>query len=112
MKLLAGDAGLAGAHIGIEADDVHRPQLEALAHRLGLVPLLLPSPMDAQARAAYHAAANLAASGVLVMTIALPDLQRYTITARATVRPPNPESNIPMARFASGDISQGYADIE
>ncbi|CAM3945606.1 DUF2520 domain-containing protein [Roseateles saccharophilus] len=67
LKLLAGDAGLAGAHVGIEADAAHRPALEALAHALGLVPLSLPSPMSAQARAAYHAAANLAASGVLAV---------------------------------------------
>jgi predicted short-subunit dehydrogenase-like oxidoreductase (DUF2520 family) len=67
LKLLAGDAGLGGAHVGIEADDVHRPALEALAHALGLVPLALPSPMSVGARAAYHAAANLAASGVLAV---------------------------------------------
>lgn len=67
LKLLAGDAGLAGAHVGIEAGDAHRPALEALALALGLVPLRLPTPMDAPARAAYHAAANLAASGVLAV---------------------------------------------
>lgn len=67
LKLLAGDAGLAGVHVGIEAVDAHRPALQDLAHRLGLVPLALPSPMSAQARAAYHAAANLAASGVLAV---------------------------------------------
>lgn len=67
LKLLAGDAGLAGVHVGIEADAVHGPALEALAHALGLVPLMLPSPMNPQARAAYHAAANLAASGVLAV---------------------------------------------
>jgi predicted short-subunit dehydrogenase-like oxidoreductase (DUF2520 family) len=67
LKLLAGDAGLAGVHVGIEAADAHRPALHDLAHRLGLVPLALPSPMSAQARAAYHAAANLAASGVLAV---------------------------------------------
>lgn len=67
LRLLAGDAGLAGAHVGIEADSTHGPALEALAHALGLVPLLLPSPMGAAARAAYHAAANLAASGVLAV---------------------------------------------
>ncbi|MFG6430541.1 DUF2520 domain-containing protein [Roseateles sp. LYH14W] len=67
LKLLAGDAGLAGAHVGIEAAETHRPALQDLAHRLGLVPLALPSPMSAQARAAYHAAANLAASGVLAV---------------------------------------------
>jgi len=67
LKLLAGDVGLAGAHVGIEADAAHRPALEALAHTLGLVPLGLPSPMSARARAAYHAAANLAASGVLAV---------------------------------------------
>lgn len=67
LKLLAGDAGLAGAHVGIEADAARRPALQALAHALGLVPLQLPSPMPAQARAAYHAAANLAASGVLAV---------------------------------------------
>jgi predicted short-subunit dehydrogenase-like oxidoreductase (DUF2520 family) len=67
LKLLAGDAGLAGVHVGIEADAIHAPALEALAHALGLQPLMLPSPMSAQARAAYHAAANLAASGVLAV---------------------------------------------
>ncbi|MGM9485480.1 DUF2520 domain-containing protein [Roseateles sp. NT4] len=67
LKLLAGDAGLAGVHVGIEADAVHGPALEALAQALGMVPLMLSSPMTAQARAAYHAAANLAASGVLAV---------------------------------------------
>lgn len=67
LKLLAGDAGLTGVHVGIEADAVHGPALEALAHALGMVPLALPSPMSAGARAAYHAAANLAASGVLAV---------------------------------------------
>lgn len=67
LKLLAGDAGLAGASVGIEADAARRPALEALALQLGLAPLVLPSPMDATARAAYHAAANLAASGVLAV---------------------------------------------
>lgn len=67
LKLLAGGAGLAGVHVGIEADAVHRPALHALAHTLGLTPLVLPTPMPAQARAAYHAAANLAASGVLAV---------------------------------------------
>jgi predicted short-subunit dehydrogenase-like oxidoreductase (DUF2520 family) len=67
LKLLAGDTGWSGAHVGIEADAIHGPALEALAHALGLVPLALPSPMGADARAAYHAAANLAASGVLAV---------------------------------------------
>lgn len=67
LKLLAGDADLAGAHVGIEADAAHQAALRALAHALGLVPLTLPSPMSAEARAAYHAAANLAASGVLAV---------------------------------------------
>lgn len=67
LKLLAGDAGLAGAHVGIEADAAHRPALQALAQALGLQPLTLPWPMSPQARAAYHAAANLAASGVLAV---------------------------------------------
>ena len=67
LKLLAGDAVLAGAHVGIEADDARRPTLLALARRLELVPLALPSPMSAPARAAYHAAANLAASGLLAV---------------------------------------------
>ncbi|RTL38593.1 MAG: DUF2520 domain-containing protein [Burkholderiales bacterium] len=67
LKLLAGDADLAGAHVGIEADPAHRPALEALARAMGLVPLALPTPMSAPARAAYHAAANLAASGVLAV---------------------------------------------
>lgn len=67
LKLLAGDADLTGAHVGIEAGASHRPRLEALARALGLVPLALPAPMSAPARAAYHAAANLAASGVLAV---------------------------------------------
>jgi predicted short-subunit dehydrogenase-like oxidoreductase (DUF2520 family) len=67
LKLLAGDAGLAGVHVGIEADAAHRPALAALARALGLVPLALPCPMSATHRAAYHAAANLAASGVLAV---------------------------------------------
>lgn len=67
LKLLAGDAGLAGVHVGIEADAIHGPALEALAHLLGMLPLALPSPMGAHARASYHAAANLAASGVLAV---------------------------------------------
>lgn len=67
LKLLAGAADLAGVHVGIEADDGHRAPLEDLARRLGLVALALPSPMSAPARAAYHAAANLAASGVLAV---------------------------------------------
>ncbi|MGQ3053289.1 MAG: DUF2520 domain-containing protein [Roseateles sp.] len=67
LTLLAGDAGLAGVHVGIEADAAHRPALQALAQAFGLVPLVLPSPMSAQARAGYHAAANLAASGVLAV---------------------------------------------
>ncbi len=67
LKLLAGDAGLAGAHVGIEAGEAHRAPLWALAQALGLVPLALPSPMPERARAAYHAAANLAASGVLAV---------------------------------------------
>lgn len=67
LKLLAGDAGLAGVHVGIEAPAGHLAALQALARALGLVPLVLPSPMSAQARAAYHAAANLAASGVLAV---------------------------------------------
>jgi predicted short-subunit dehydrogenase-like oxidoreductase (DUF2520 family) len=74
LKLLAGDAGLVGAHVGIEADDRHRPALHALAGRLGLTVLALPFPMDAQARAAYHAAANLAASGVLAVLAEAGDL--------------------------------------
>ncbi|MFT7771749.1 DUF2520 domain-containing protein [Roseateles sp.] len=67
LKLLAGDAGLAGVHVGIEADAAFRPALQELAQVLGLVPLVLPSPMTEHARAAYHAAANLAASGVLAV---------------------------------------------
>jgi predicted short-subunit dehydrogenase-like oxidoreductase (DUF2520 family) len=67
LRLLAGDAGLAGAWVGIEAEAAHRPALRALAQALGLEPLDLPSPMSATARAAYHAAANLAASGVLAV---------------------------------------------
>lgn len=67
LKLLAGGPVLAGAHVGIEAGEAHRPALWALAVQLGLQPLALPSPMSATARAAYHAAANLAASGVLAV---------------------------------------------
>jgi predicted short-subunit dehydrogenase-like oxidoreductase (DUF2520 family) len=67
LKLLAGDTGLDGVHVGIEAEAAHLPALRVLAQALGLVPLELPSPMSAQARAAYHAAANLAASGVLAV---------------------------------------------
>lgn len=67
LKLLAGDAGLAGAHVGIEAPAELLPALQALAAQLGLQPLVLPTPMGATARAAYHAAANLAASGVLAV---------------------------------------------
>ena len=67
LKLLAGDPQLAGAHVGIEADAAHAAPLHELALRLGLVPLALPSPMSAAARAAYHAAANFAASGVLAV---------------------------------------------
>lgn len=67
LKLLAGDAGLGGAHVGIEAREPHRAALDALARAVGLVPLHLPSPMSAAARAAYHASANLAASGVLAV---------------------------------------------
>lgn len=65
LKLLAGEVGLTGVHVGIEADTLHRPALQALAEAMGLQPLDLPWPMSAPARAAYHAAANLAASGVL-----------------------------------------------
>lgn len=67
LKLLAGDPGLLGAHVGIEADAQHRPALQALALALGMVPFSLPAGMSAEARAAYHAAANLAASGVLAV---------------------------------------------
>lgn len=67
LKLLAGDAGLAGCWVGIEAGPAHRLALQALAQRLQLQPLHLPEPMSATARAAYHAAANLAASGVLAV---------------------------------------------
>lgn len=67
LKLLAGEAGLAGAHVGIEAPPEWLPALQALAVDLGLQPLQLPTPMGASARAAYHAAANLAASGVLAV---------------------------------------------
>lgn len=67
LQLLAGGGALAGAWVGIEADAAHRPALQALAQALGLQPFDLPMPMSAQARAAYHAAANLAASGVLAV---------------------------------------------
>jgi predicted short-subunit dehydrogenase-like oxidoreductase (DUF2520 family) len=67
LKLLAGAAGLAGAHVGIEAPPDLLPALQALAVDLGMQPLVLPTPMGAAARAAYHAAANLAASGVLAV---------------------------------------------
>ncbi|MFG6468546.1 DUF2520 domain-containing protein [Roseateles sp. BYS87W] len=67
LRLLVGDANLSGAHVGIEAAPADREALVALAQQLGLVPLALPWPMDAAARAAYHAAANVAASGVLAV---------------------------------------------
>lgn len=77
LRLLAGGAvGLAGAHVGIEADGQHRHALEALAVQLGLVPLSLPHGMSGAQRAAYHAAANLAASGVLAVLAEAEDLWR------------------------------------
>ncbi len=78
LKLLVGDAGLTGVHVGIEAADGHRRALHTLAVALGLQPLALPSPMSASARAAYHAAANLAASGMLAV---LADAQALWVTA-------------------------------
>lgn len=96
LKLLAGDAGLAGVHVGIEADDGHRAPLAALARRLGLVPLALPSPMSAQARAAYHAAANLAASGVLGVLAEASSLWRAAGLAPADTLP----ALLPLTRGA------------
>ncbi len=96
LKLLAGDTGLAGVHVGIEADAAHRPALEALAHALGLVPLALPSPMTAQARAAYHAAANLAASGVLAVLAEAQTLWAAAGLARAQALP----ALVPLTRGA------------
>jgi predicted short-subunit dehydrogenase-like oxidoreductase (DUF2520 family) len=87
LKLLAGDVGLTGVHVGIEADAAYRPALEALAHALGMVPLALPSPMTAQARAAYHAAANLAASGVLAVLAEAQALWATAGLARAEALP-------------------------
>lgn len=120
LKLLAGDAGLAGAHVGIEADAAHRPALQALARALGLVPLDLPSPMSAAARAAYHAAANLAASGVLAVLAeagslwaaaglevdeALPALLPLTRGALDTA------ANRGLAGAVSGPIARGDAGV-
>jgi predicted short-subunit dehydrogenase-like oxidoreductase (DUF2520 family) len=67
LKLLAGDAGLAGCAVAIEAAADQAGPLQSLARAMGLQPLALPSPMDAAARARYHAAANLAASGLLAV---------------------------------------------
>jgi predicted short-subunit dehydrogenase-like oxidoreductase (DUF2520 family) len=120
LKLLAGDTGLAGVHVGIEADARHGPALEALAHVLGLVPLRLPSPMNPAARAAYHAAANLAASGVLAVLAeaqclwtaaglaggdALPALLPLTRGALATAESRG------LAGAVSGPIARGDAGV-
>jgi len=120
LKLLAGDADLGGAHVGIEADTAHRPALDALAGRLGLVPLALPTPMDATARAAYHAAANLAASGVLAV---LSEAQSLWTAAGLAASPALP-ALLPLARGAldtalarglagavSGPIARGDAGV-
>jgi predicted short-subunit dehydrogenase-like oxidoreductase (DUF2520 family) len=120
LKLLAGDAGLAGVHVGIEADAAHRPALEALARALGLAPLSLPSPMAAQARATYHAAANLAASGVLAVLA-----EAGTLWAAAGLAPGEAlPALLPLARGAldtaaarglagavSGPIARGDAGV-
>lgn len=87
LKLLAGDADLAGAHVGIEAADTQRAALQALAQALGLIPLNLPTPMTAEARAAYHAAANLAASGVLAVLAEAGSLWAMAGLAPATALP-------------------------
>ncbi|MDR7333641.1 DUF2520 domain-containing protein [Roseateles asaccharophilus] len=119
LKLLAGDAGLAGAHVGIEADAAHAPALQALAMALDLQPLLLPSPMSPPARAAYHAAANLAASGVLAVLAeaqslwteaglagnALPALLPLTRGALATAEARG------LAGAVSGPIARGDAGV-
>lgn len=69
LRLLAADASpvWAGYSVGIEAPPAYRNALLDLARRLGLQPLTLAWPMSATARASYHAAANLAASGVLAV---------------------------------------------
>ncbi|RZL89785.1 MAG: DUF2520 domain-containing protein [Variovorax sp.] len=96
LKLLAGGGGLAGAHVGIEASDAHLAALQALAGRLGLVPLALPSPMSAAARAAYHAAANLAASGVLAVLA-----EADALWAAAGLAAPCLPALLPLARAAA-----------
>jgi predicted short-subunit dehydrogenase-like oxidoreductase (DUF2520 family) len=58
-----GRARLEGCAVGIECPEALRAQLADLAHGLGLTPLWLRP----ESRAAYHAAANLAASGVLAV---------------------------------------------
>jgi predicted short-subunit dehydrogenase-like oxidoreductase (DUF2520 family) len=120
LKLLAGDAGLAGAHVGIEADGPHRPALRALADALGLQPLDLPWPMPASARAAYHAAANLAASGVLAV---LAEAQALWRAAGLASQPALP-ALLPLTRGAldtaevrglagavSGPVARGDAGV-
>ncbi|PZP32050.1 MAG: DUF2520 domain-containing protein [Roseateles depolymerans] len=69
LRLLATDtsADWRGYRVGIEAAPADAAALTALAERLGLEPLTLPWPMSSGQRAAYHAAANLAASGVLAV---------------------------------------------
>ena len=99
LKLLAGDAGLAGAAVGIEAGPAQAPALMALALALGLRPLLLPSPMSLQARAAYHAAANLAASGVLAV---LAEAQALWVSAGLTAGDALP---------ALAQLTQGALDV-
>lgn len=120
LKLLAGDAGLAGAHVGIEADGQHLPDLQVLARLLDLVPLTLPSPMSAASRAAYHAAANLAASGVLAVLA-----EAQALWAAAGLAPQGAlAALVPLARGAldtalvrglagavSGPIARGDAGV-
>src|SRR5262249_48287078 len=82
--------------------------------------LRLPSPMDAEARAAYHAAANLAASGVLAVLAeagslwgaaglapgeALPALLPLTRGALDTAAAPG------LAGAVSGPIARGHAGV-
>jgi predicted short-subunit dehydrogenase-like oxidoreductase (DUF2520 family) len=68
LRLFAGGpASLAGTAVGIEAGPAHQAALHDLACALGLTPLALPTPMDGAARAAYHAAAHLAANGLLAV---------------------------------------------
>lgn len=69
LRLLATDTSedWHGYRVGIEAPPAYAGALTDLASRLGLHPLPLAWPMSEEQRAAYHAAANLAASGVLAV---------------------------------------------